>query len=252
MRISRTRSVIGVAAAVGITALAGAALASQGDASWTQHFLIEPDELRSTGRNPYFVLEPGYELVLEDGDERLTVTVLPETKTVAGVETRVVEERETKGGALVEISRNYFAISARTNSVFYFGEEVDMYRDGRVVSHEGAWLAGCEGRALRALDAWRAARRRALLPGDRARGSDGPRAGPEHDRPIDDAGRHVHECSEDRGDDAARAARAGIQVLRTRCRPAAGWLAQARPVRVESRCARLHQLAAIGCQLSVL
>jgi hypothetical protein len=146
MRTLRTRLIIAMTAAASIAALSGAVVSSQGDASsWTQHFLIERDELRSTGRNPYFVLEPGYELVLEDGDERLTITVLSQTRNVAGVETRVVEERETKGGALVEVSRNYFAISARTNSVFYFGEEVDMYRNGRVVSHEGAWLSGANG-----------------------------------------------------------------------------------------------------------
>jgi Concanavalin A-like lectin/glucanases superfamily len=52
----------------------------------------------------------------------LTITVLNETKMVDGVETRVVEERETKGGKLKEVSRNYFAISKRTNDVFYFGE----------------------------------------------------------------------------------------------------------------------------------
>jgi hypothetical protein len=145
MRISQTRLVIAATAAVAIASLGGATTAWQADASWTQHFLIEGNELRSTGRNPYFVLEPGFELVLEDGNERLTITVLAETKTVAGVETRVVKEVETKGGALVEISRNYFAISARTNSVFYFGEDVDIYENGRVVRHDGAWLAGVNG-----------------------------------------------------------------------------------------------------------
>jgi hypothetical protein len=145
MRTLRTRLMIAVTAAAGVTALGGALVVSQGDASWTQHFLIERDELRATGRNPYFVLEPGYELVLGDGSDQLTITVLSQTRTVGGVETRVVEERETKDGALVEVSRNYFAISARTNSVFYFGEEVDMYKDGRLVSHEGAWLSGVNG-----------------------------------------------------------------------------------------------------------
>ena len=110
---------------------------------WTADFPIEKDELISTGRNPYFILEPGYSLVLEGGDEQLTITVLSETKTVDRVEeTRVVEERETKGGKLVEVSRNYFAMSRRTNDVFYFGEDVDMYKDGQVVNHDGAWLSG--------------------------------------------------------------------------------------------------------------
>ena len=94
---------------------------------------------------PYFILEPGYQLVLEGGQERLTITVLDEIKMVDGVETRVVEERETKGGELIEVSRNFFAISKRTNSVFYFGEEVDIYKDGKLASHEGAWLSGVGG-----------------------------------------------------------------------------------------------------------
>ncbi len=29
--------------------------------------------------------------------------------------------------------------------VYYFGEEVDIYEDGRIVSHDGAWLAGRRG-----------------------------------------------------------------------------------------------------------
>ena len=113
--------------------------------TWTSEFPIDKQDLASTGRNPYFILEPGYTIVLRGGNEELTVTVLNETKMVDGVETRVVEERETKAGRLAEVSRNYFAISKRTNDVFYFGEDVDIYQDGKVVSHAGAWLSGVNG-----------------------------------------------------------------------------------------------------------
>jgi hypothetical protein len=116
---------------------------------WTEVFSVEKGELTPTGRNPYFILEPGYRLVFagrEDGEDvGLTITVLGETRKVDGVETRTVEERETKGGKPVEVSRNYFAVSKRTNDVFYFGEEVDIYNNGKVVSHEGAWLSGEDG-----------------------------------------------------------------------------------------------------------
>ena len=132
-------------AVLALTLGMGTASGLQSDASWTDQFVIEPNDLTSTGRNPYFLLEPGYQLTLENGAERLVVTVLNETKVVNGVETRIVEERETKGGALVEVSRNFFAISRRTNSVFYFGEDVDMYEKGKVKSHEGAWIAGANG-----------------------------------------------------------------------------------------------------------
>lgn len=110
--------------------------------TWTANFPVDKGELVPTGRNPYFILEPGYTLLLEGGDLQVIITFLSATRMVDGVETRVVEERETKGGELIEVSRNYFAISKRTNDVFYFGEDVDMYRDGKVISHAGAWLSG--------------------------------------------------------------------------------------------------------------
>jgi hypothetical protein len=119
--------------------------AKPGADGWTAEFPVEKDELTHTGRNPFFVLEPGFVLELADDKERLVVTVTEQTKTVDGVACRVVEERETKGGKPVEVSRNYYAISKRTNCVYYFGEDVDVYKDGKVVGHEGAWLSGKDG-----------------------------------------------------------------------------------------------------------
>jgi hypothetical protein len=59
--------------------------------------------------------------------------------------TRIVEERETEGGQLAEVSRNYFAIDKTTGDVYYFGEDVDEYKNGKVTGHEGAWLSGVNG-----------------------------------------------------------------------------------------------------------
>jgi hypothetical protein len=45
---------------------------------------------------------------------------------------------------LIEISRNYFAqtqTGPAPGTVCYFGENVDIYEDGEIVSHEGAWRA---------------------------------------------------------------------------------------------------------------
>src|SRR5438067_622682 len=69
-------------------------------AGWNTDFIAEKPDLAPTGRNPYFILEPGYALILEGGDQRLVISVKDETKKVDGVECRVVEERETKGGKL--------------------------------------------------------------------------------------------------------------------------------------------------------
>lgn len=136
--------------AILLVLLAGCvAAAGKSESKFTDTFSVDKTELASVGTNRYFILAPGYQLVLEGTEHGkktvLTVTVLDETKMVDGVETRVVEERETVNGEPEEISRNYFAISRRTTDVFYFGEEVDMYQHGKVVSHEGAWLSGVGG-----------------------------------------------------------------------------------------------------------
>ena len=112
-------------------------------------FNLENCDFDSRGSNTYFILEPGHQSVLEGQEDDevidLVITVLNETKVVDGTETRIVEERESENGELVEISRNYFAVCKPANDVFYFGEDVDDYEDGEIVSHGGAWLAVANG-----------------------------------------------------------------------------------------------------------
>jgi hypothetical protein len=108
-------------------------------------FKVDPKNLGPNGFNPYFPLTPGLKLTLTDGNEQVVFSVLEETKVVDGVETRVVEEYETKGGELVEISRNYFAVDKKKGDVYYFGEDVDIYENGKVVKNSGAWIAGVDG-----------------------------------------------------------------------------------------------------------
>jgi hypothetical protein len=127
---------------------------AQGGEDFTTDFRLEDCSFSAKGRNPYFSLEPGYQLVLEGEDEgetvRLVVTVLGDKEAVKldGVpkaKPRVVEEREWADDELVEVSRNFFSICDQTNDIFYFGEDVDIYEDGEVVSHDGAWRAGQNG-----------------------------------------------------------------------------------------------------------
>ena len=75
---------------------------------------------------------------------RLEVAVLDQTEIVGGVTTRVVQEREWVNGALIELSRNFYA-EATDGTVCYFGEEVDIYENGQIISHEGAWRADAPG-----------------------------------------------------------------------------------------------------------
>jgi hypothetical protein len=136
---NRIKAVVPAVMAVGFFSSAcGAPESDFGkDPSWEQEFGISECELAPTGRSQYFILEPGFQLVLEGGSEKVAITVLDETKTITGVvdeaktattvTTRVVEEKEWKDDELVEVSRNFFAICPTTNDVFYFGEEVDDY-----------------------------------------------------------------------------------------------------------------------------
>jgi len=133
-------------------AVAGQVSGQKPSPEWQTSFPVSPGGLATVGENPYLVLKPGYQLTLEGRESgklvRLVVSVLDETKVVGGIEARVVEERETEDGVLVEVSRNYLAISKTTRDVFYLGEDVDVYKGGKVASHDGAWLHGTGGAKL--------------------------------------------------------------------------------------------------------
>jgi hypothetical protein len=86
--------------------------------------------------NPYFPLPVGRQIELRGNGLLVRMTVLDEIETVAGVDTRVVEEYEAADGRVIEISRNYFA-QAQDGTVCYFGEEVDP--------EEGVWRADSPG-----------------------------------------------------------------------------------------------------------
>ena len=115
------------------------------DRPWCDVFSVDKAELSDIGKNRYFLLWPGYRMLLQHGKDTLTISVLEETKIVDGVKTRVIEERDTKAGKLAEFSRNYFAISKLTGDVYCFGEDVDLYKDGKISGHKGSWLAGVNG-----------------------------------------------------------------------------------------------------------
>jgi hypothetical protein len=114
--------------------------------SWQTTFPADVHALATEGESAYFVLKPGFQATFEGPRSgRLVITVLNETKAVGGVTTRVVEEREWEGNDLVEVSRNYYAIDPASKDVYYFGEDVDTYKKGRVVNHEGSWQHGTKG-----------------------------------------------------------------------------------------------------------
>jgi uncharacterized Fe-S cluster protein YjdI len=139
------------------------ALAAQEDDDFTDHFPVEECTFSPFGGNAFFSLIPGRSTYFNNAScvaagecadrEDLVITVTRELKKVwidddgerRPVWTRVIVEHEQENGALKEVSRNYFAACLPSRDVYYFGEDVDIYADGRVVSHQGAWLAGMHG-----------------------------------------------------------------------------------------------------------
>ena len=57
------------------------------------------------------------------------------------VEALAVEDSEFVDGKIEEITLDYFA-QADDGGVYYLGEDVDEYTDGKVSGHSGGWLLG--------------------------------------------------------------------------------------------------------------
>ena len=97
-----------------------------GDSQVTDDFRLDKRRFTASGSNTYMSLNPGTRSAF------ILTTVLGSRRWVsfddrlAGriwVRTRVVEERKTLDGELVEISRRFFARCRQTSDIFYFGRE---------------------------------------------------------------------------------------------------------------------------------
>ena len=117
--------------------------------SFKLNFNLKDCQLAPRGANSYFILKPGYQAIFEGKEDKknhqLTDTVLNETKIVNGTKVGILEEKEFEEGKLIEISKNYLAVCRPTNDIFYFGEDVDIYKNGKIVKQEGlseSWHAG--------------------------------------------------------------------------------------------------------------
>jgi len=129
----------------GLVLLAATSLSAQIAAPWQTSFPVDKKNMGIKGNNPYLPLIPGSQWTYKHGSEFETITVLKTTKMIDGVECRPVEDREESGGQLTEVTLDYYAIDQTTNDIYYMGEDVDEYRNGKVVSHQGSWLSGVNG-----------------------------------------------------------------------------------------------------------
>lgn len=120
-----------------------------GKGDFTRTFRMEDCTFATVGHSPFFPLVPGqvssFKGEVDEVLEELTITTQDATIDIGGVLTRIIEERHYVGGELVEVSVNYFAHCTETNTVFYFGEDVDNYKNGEIINHDGSWRHGTAG-----------------------------------------------------------------------------------------------------------
>jgi hypothetical protein len=110
-----------------------------------------PDDLSATVDNPFFPLTPGtsrryegQEVDPETGetvDLRVREHVSPVPDEIAGAPVTTLGVQEHDNGQLTETTSDYHAQGA-DGTVYYLGEDVNKYEEGRLASHEGTWIAG--------------------------------------------------------------------------------------------------------------
>ena len=111
---------------------------------------LDPADFTLDIDNPYWPMQPGNRWVYRETDttgkkERVVVTVTNRTKKIAnGVEARVIRDVVTENGTPVEITDDWYA-QDKDGNVWYLGEYVTNYENGRVVDHEGSFEAGVDG-----------------------------------------------------------------------------------------------------------
>ena len=92
----------------------------------------------------YWPMAPGNQWVYEEDGQRVEVTVTDRTRTIDGIEARVVHDVVTEDGQVVEDTFDWYARD-RDGNVWYLGEDTTEFEDGKPVSKEGSWEHGVGG-----------------------------------------------------------------------------------------------------------
>ena len=110
---------------------------------------VNPDEFTTIITNRYFSLPVGKKMIFEanttGGPERIEIEILGDTKVIEGVRTLVYLDTVYLSGQIQEITRDYLAQNKTTGDVWYFGEEVDNYENGKIRDHTGTFIHGKNG-----------------------------------------------------------------------------------------------------------
>lgn len=109
---------------------------------------INPSDFTTEITNKYFSLPMGRKMVYEaqtsGGLERIEIEIENGIKNIQGVDTIIYRDRVFVAGQIVEDTKDYLAQDKEGN-VWYFGEEVDNYKNGKLKDHAGSFIAGVDG-----------------------------------------------------------------------------------------------------------
>jgi hypothetical protein len=111
---------------------------------------LDPADFSTNIDNPYWPMKPGSRWVYSETDtkgtkERAVVTVTEKTKKIAnGVTARVITDVVTENGTPVEITDDWYA-QDKDGNVWYLGEAVRNFKNGKAVDKEGSFEAGVDG-----------------------------------------------------------------------------------------------------------
>lgn len=104
---------------------------------------INPADFSIKITNKYFSLPVGKKMVFEaatkDGPEKIEIKITGETKVIEGVTTLVYLDTVYLNGNLHEVTKDYLAQHIN-GDVWYFGEEVDNYENGKIKDHSGTFI----------------------------------------------------------------------------------------------------------------
>jgi len=109
---------------------------------------LDPADFVEVIDNPFLPMPVGATWRFEgesDGEvETVEITVTDERRTVLGISAVVVRDVVRIDGEIVEDTRDWFA-QDKNGNVWYLGEAVADYENGKLVSTAGSWEAGVDG-----------------------------------------------------------------------------------------------------------
>jgi hypothetical protein len=110
---------------------------------------LDPAQFTTRIDNPFWPMTPDsrwvYRETEADGEERrVEVTVTRRTKTVLGIEARVVRDVVIEHGRVRETTDDWFAQDLQGN-IWHLGEAGRQYRNGRATPPRESWQAGVDG-----------------------------------------------------------------------------------------------------------